>query len=90
VKFRELYLISCIFLILSFDGLGQLPSITFGNSGNASGCVPHTVVLISHFIGEELILFVYGMLTEISYCLGINSIENYSNKPLVNSCLKLQ
>jgi hypothetical protein len=42
MRFRNLYLV-LIVLISSIDGIAQLPSISFGNSGNASGCAPHSV-----------------------------------------------
>ena len=29
--------------MITMDGLAQLPSISFGASGNASGCAPHSV-----------------------------------------------
>ena len=53
MKFKGLILVIFAFLLVTSKGLAQLPALTFGNSGNASGCAPHTVVFnISNVTGN--------------------------------------
>jgi len=52
MRFRRLNLVFIV-LLFTIDGFTQLPSISFGNSGNASGCAPHSVTFnISSFSGN--------------------------------------
>jgi len=53
MKFSRLYLIVLIILLSTIEGFSQLPAITLGVAGNASGCAPHTVVFnLSSFSGN--------------------------------------
>lgn len=44
MKLSRYLLVIFDFLLIASNGLAQLPALTIGNSGNASGCAPHTVV----------------------------------------------
>jgi large repetitive protein len=53
MQFKGLFLVIFILLFFARNSWGQLPALTFGNSGNASGCAPHTVVFnISNVSGN--------------------------------------
>lgn len=52
MRFRRFYFVF-VLLILVIDGFAQLPSISFGVSGNTIGCAPQSIEFsISNFSGN--------------------------------------